>query len=294
MKEHSTRILYYHVIANQKPDIYPLGISVSSFFRQLSWLKTRGWKFVSLSEALQTNRPKQVCITLDDGLAVNYPVLLQMNELYGIKPTLFLIGKCIDNKALAWNHKLILLRKYVPATKLNQHINNAISGANLSNLFSVISMRDKDLIMDRLWSELLAWTEHEYLARNKPFYTQEQLTTLAAKGIELALHSHTHPDFSRLDKDEAKAEIDLNIQAMENLNLPWHKHFAYPYGRTGSNPHALLPSLNLQASFGTFYKAGDNLPAQKHWQRQCMERNLWQNLKEYYFMPEMRKWKRGL
>lgn len=289
MKQYSTRVLYYHVIADQLPDLYPQGIGIRRFLYQLSVFKALGWRFASLSEALVSNHPKQLCITLDDGLAANYPILMQLNEMYGVKPTLFLIGRCVDNRALAWNHKLILLRRYVPRDLLNHQINLLIPGADHITLFSRVNMQDKDLIVDRLWSKLIPWSEHEYLEKNKPFFSVEQLKSLANKGIRLALHSHSHPDFSRLSKAETKAEIEQNIETLTSYKLPWENHFAYPYGRVGSNPESLAQEMKIDASFGTYYKAGNNLAGQAHWQRQCMELSARQNFREFVMMPGLRK-----
>ncbi len=289
-----TRIFYYHVIADSQPDIYPNGISPARFVNQITWLKRLGWQFISLSRALNSangDSVKRICITLDDGFAINYPILMQLMQKHGIQPTLFLIGKCLDNKALAWNHKLILLRRYVNPQKLDQQIGKMLPGADQSKLFAKITMQEKDQLTDRLWLELLPWTQAEYLARNKPFLSTEQLQNLLESGAELALHSQTHPDFSRLDHQTAYSEIQANLQAMENLKLPFQRILAYPYGRCADKAveSFLHKELQIAKFLGTRYVLGDNSATVTRWQRQNLEQAAGHNLTEFFAKPQLRK-----
>jgi len=294
MQADETRVLYYHVIADRFPDIYPQGISVRSFFRQLSLLRGLGWRLVKLSDAVAGQETgKTLSITLDDGLACNFPVLLQMMKSFDLKPTLFLIGKCIDNRDLAWNQKLILLRRYVPSARLDAQIAGIVKNVDQTTLFSRLGMAEKDEILDWLWNRLLPWTRQEYLARNHPFFSLEQLQTLVAKGAELALHSHSHPDFSRLDLDAATAEIDGNLNAIQGLKLPCQRILAYPYG-LAAKPDIepiLKAELKLDALLGTRYSKGDNQKSQNRWQRQNLERSALSNTVEFFLKPQLRNWK---
>ncbi|MDD3869428.1 MAG: hypothetical protein PHN58_03160, partial [Candidatus Cloacimonetes bacterium] len=88
----SPKVLYYHIVADSFPEIYPQGISVSSFFTQLRAFQQKGYNFRPLSEVLadpQQFDGKDLVISFDDGFAVNYPVLMYLSKEYKIKPTLF-------------------------------------------------------------------------------------------------------------------------------------------------------------------------------------------------------------
>ena len=294
MQTDETRVLYYHVIADHLPDIYPQGISVHSFFRQFSLLKGLGWRPVKLSDALDgQENGKNLCITLDDGLVCNFPALLQMMKSYALKPTLFLIGKCLDNHDLAWNHKLLLLRRYVPSARLDAQIDGIMKNADQTTLFTQLEMAQKDEVLDWLWDRLLPWTRQEYLTRNHPFFSSEQLKILVNLGAELALHSHSHPDFSRLDKIAVSAEINDNLNALEGLKLPYQRFLALPYGlppKPEIEP-ILKAELKLKALLGTRYSKGDNQKSPFRWQRQNLERSAPLNLVEFFLKPHLRNWK---
>ena len=292
MHLNENRILYYHVIADNLPDIYPQGISLPGFIRQMNWLKRSGWSFTKLSDVVSgaTKSTKNTSITLDDGLACCFPALMHMIKNLNIKPTLFLIGKCLDNRALAWNHKLILLRRYVPMAKLERCIAEVLPRADSQNLFSRVAMAEKDELTDQLWKALMPFSQKDYLMRNKPFLSKEQMRELVSKGAELALHSFSHPDFSRVNYEEAKMELVSNCQALEELDLQYFKLFAYPYGLAGdeSREIKLNQDLGISAFFGVRYSVGYNQPGKLKWQRQNMEQNQLKNTLEFICKPQLR------
>lgn len=89
-KRNAIRILMYHRV-NPSSDLADSHISVTpeSFYLQMKWLKVKGWRVISMDEAvMQINsglvpEKQQVVITFDDGFRDNfehaYPVLNQFN-----------------------------------------------------------------------------------------------------------------------------------------------------------------------------------------------------------------------
>jgi len=283
----SPRVLYYHVIARQLPLVYSRGITPQHLEAQIAWLKRLGYHFVPLSQAITNPQPKSICLTTDDGFACNHADLLPLMRKYKLQPTLFLLGKCIDNLALAWNHKLIALRKSVALPVLNQHLKQLIPGANMDSLFRAIRMSDIEPITDDLWALCMPYNQEEFLQREKPFLSASQLQELVDCGAELALHSYSHPDFTRLSRQEASSELKLNIAALEQLKLPYHRLFAYPYGlcMDQSDEAKLMEDLSLQATFGIRYTSRDNLAPHTRWQRQNMEASPVPNILEFFLKP---------
>ncbi|MEN6445515.1 MAG: polysaccharide deacetylase family protein [Candidatus Cloacimonas sp.] len=289
------KVLYYHIVADSFPEIYPKGITVARFFDQIKKLKEWGYHFRPLSETLnhpQRNRfaRKDIVLTFDDGFAANYPSLMYLLTELKIKPTLFLIGKCIDNRELAWNHKLILIKQYCSTEKINKAIKKYLPNATITTFFSSVTMADKDNITDLLWQEIMPFSEKEFLEKNKPFLSLSQLNSLVNAGIELGIHSWSHPDFGRLTFSEAFTEIDKCYSAMKESGLPCQNYFAYPYGRPASKEMEtkLKENLDLAATFGIRYKLGDNQFSETRWQRIKMDGSKMENTMQFLIAPCLR------
>jgi peptidoglycan/xylan/chitin deacetylase (PgdA/CDA1 family) len=295
----SNRILFWHSITDTPEAIYKKGITAKQFQHQLRLLASIGFRFVKLSEVIRAkqNYPsKSVSITTDDGFASTFAVLKQTMFTYGFKPTLFLIGKCIDNRALAWNHKLILLKSKVHADKLNRIIDDFVPGASSTNIFASMPMQRKEEITDALWMQTMPFSQEEYLQQHKPFLAMDQMHELYEMGAEFAIHSYSHPDFSRLELSEAIDEIQKTMDIFDSLGINYQRLFAYPYGRT-CNPDVegvIMHKLNLDACFGVRYTYGDNEAGKSCWQRQGMESTLINNLSELCLIPMLRVCERYL
>lgn len=287
------RILYYHVVSKPFPEIYPLGISLKRFNKQLSLLKRLGYTFVPLSQVTDNAahiKGKTVSITLDDGFACNFSSLKLLCNKFGLKPTLFLIGKCMDNNALAWNHQFLLIKNRIPKQKLDGLIADIIPGASTETLFSRIKMHRKDELMDKLWSAVMPFSQAEYLAREKPFLTTAQLLELVDCGIEISSHSYSHPDFSRLSPEQAIEELTASFAEFDSRNLPYLRTLSYPYGIpcSASTEAKLVKQMNLSATFAARYTLGDNTGSQIRYKRQLMEASPMDNLLEFGLKPSLR------
>ncbi|HPH93764.1 MAG TPA: polysaccharide deacetylase family protein [Candidatus Cloacimonas sp.] len=297
MKLNTTpRVLYYHIVADKFPEIYPYGISVSNFFKQLGRLKRRGYKFRSLSEILANPKrfnDKDLALSFDDGFSANYPVLIYLCKEYNIKPTVFLIGKCVDNKEMAWNHKLLLMKRYCSPGKLSAEINKYVPGATISTLFSRIEMSEKDEITDAIWNEVMPFSQSNYLQKHKPFLSLTRIQSLQKAGVDFGIHSWSHPDFGRLNYSEAYTELDLCFKQNEELSLSFKRYFAYPYGRPAQKDieTKLIKNFQLLATFGISYGLGDNRLPYTRWQRIKMDSSKLVNREQFLVMPWLRSFK---
>lgn len=88
------RVLMYHMISHQKPKAKynKLRVDPSEFERQLSWLKSNGWKFVFVSELADELSGKNVAITFDDGYRDNFLVADPILKKFDAKATLYLVA----------------------------------------------------------------------------------------------------------------------------------------------------------------------------------------------------------
>jgi peptidoglycan/xylan/chitin deacetylase (PgdA/CDA1 family) len=297
----SHRVLYWHNVYTIEPGLYKDGVTALEFETQIIALKKAGFRFISLAEALNRARSKAkaeqtVSITTDDGFACNHNTILPILKRHGLPISIFLIGKCLDNRALAWNHKLLIVRARADAASLDKAINSLASQYQLSlskntaaSLFSV-PMRLKDAFADKLWELFCEESQAEYLAKHKPFLSSEQLTELIEYGAEIGTHSHSHPDFERLTYPEMLKEIERSCSALQEHTGSPIPYFAYPYGRYNSAAISskLCRDTSLDLCLGGRYSLKDNRGDSRLWQRQKMEQDISKVNQEILLKPYLR------
>ena len=333
--EPSHRIFYYHDFSSASdregpwaqdsgqraqspepgtPSFYPIAVSIRQLDRQLRALKTLGYRFITLSEAWdlrasltvrhKANNPPSRTITLstDDGFVSNYSLLFPLLKHHRIPCTLFLIGKCIDNKALAWNHKWLIISRFADPSNLRRHLQKQIEAftlkpdKRLSVTFNSVRNKDKDILADLLWDLTMPLSQNEFLVRYKPFLTIDQIRKMVSAGMELGSHSNSHLFCHRCSYEELRADFSTSFDAIEALSRPRYRFLAYPYGHR-PNPeteHRLKQDLNIKNLLGIGYATSDNRSNSVNWNRQPMEYSPLSNLKEFTLVPMLRSIKRAV
>lgn len=61
--------------------------------------------------------------------------------------------------------------------------------------------------------------------------TFEEIRSLNRNFIEIALHSHSHRNYSQITLQEASDDLQKNISTLEEKKIPFTKVLAYPYGQ---------------------------------------------------------------
>lgn len=279
----SHRIIYLHNLSGSDGSLYPNCISAERLEEILTLYLKRGYRFIRISEAIQRrmagkSTDSTISISTDDGFAYNHSALLWILKRLSIPLTLFMIGKCLDNRALAWNHKLLIIRRSVSDVRINAYLNASkdvpeTRGESVSTRLFSVSNAEKDTLTDALWEMFMPDSQDDYLNANRVFLSREQMMELSECGAEFGLHSHTHADFSRLSAAEIDRELRNNRNAMEDMGLPVQGIFAFPYGRTSPNDdiERLCRKHNLLLTLGIRYSSRDNIRLNHLWQRQSLE-----------------------
>lgn len=65
----------------------------------------------------------------------------------------------------------------------------------------------------------------------KLYMNFEEIQSLNSNLVEIALHSHSHQNFSQLSVEEAERDLLKNMQILRENNIDFTKVLAYPYGR---------------------------------------------------------------
>ena len=73
----------------------------------------------------------------------------------------------------------------------------------------------------------------------------EKVLEIYNNGFEIGLHSNTHPDMTKLTKSQMQAELDANIQTIQNITGVKPKIFRPPYGYYNNELLSVCDSLGL-------------------------------------------------
>jgi len=293
-------VFYFHRVGQDQEELYPEGLSADLFARSLQHLLDKGFVFTSLTNAQAgAGGNRRAVLSADDGFSCLYHDVLPIIRELGIPLTVFVIGKCIDNRALAWNHKLIQIRHHASDAELATALNELQASYSLSprgsighRLFSVPDAI-KDDLCDELWQRFCPISQEDFLARKQPFLSLAQMCKLQQCGVEFALHSHSHADFGRLSFPRMREELSQNREALSEAGFDPAPFFAFPYGRECSSDllPALCRDLELEACLGFRYRSMDNHPQSLLWQRISLEHSPLPAFKELMLRPALRRLK---
>ncbi|MCD0456695.1 polysaccharide deacetylase family protein [Chryseobacterium sp. LC2016-27] len=73
--------------------------------------------------------------------------------------------------------------------------------------------------------------QNDLNAEEKVYMNFDEMRFLPPNLVEIALHSHTHKNFSQLTLSEAEADLLKNIETLEQNQISFTKVLAYPYGK---------------------------------------------------------------
>lgn len=219
-------------------------------------------------------KPGRFLLTFDDGLREVYDVVAPILKRKGIRAMIFVNLSFVGNSDLMFRYKasfLIdkLLKKQISPAESEQ-LNHIFEMNNLSVVDIKKSILEIDYSHRKIIEDILLIFDIdilEYLQKQKPYMSLEQIKQLESDGFWIGMHSATHPDFKQLAVDEQYSDIRSGVQ--------WHKthfpdqpsYFAFPFTDDGLllKSIKLLNSLGVTKSFGT---AGIKLDVcRNHFQR---------------------------
>jgi peptidoglycan/xylan/chitin deacetylase (PgdA/CDA1 family) len=73
--------------------------------------------------------------------------------------------------------------------------------------------------------------QNDLNAEEKVYMNFDEIRSLPPNLVEIALHSHSHKNFSQLTLSEAEADLLKNIETLEQNQISFTKVLAYPYGK---------------------------------------------------------------
>lgn len=300
----SLRIVYYHLISEQKHDYYfHHSITPQTFRKQIKFLKTK-FEIISLYEAMERIRlgeslSKNLCITFDDGFSECYSIIAPILVEEKVTATFFLIENTIENKNLMWRNKLLYIENKLSNNQKLRLINQFVdeiridspgNQVNLVKMSDSWEMSNKDHFADILWR--LAGLEplDVWLKQQKPYMTIKQIKELIDNGFQIGAHTKTHPKCNELTYPELEVEITGSIDGIcrkigVDIDL-----FAYPFGKRAKPEYEakLVKNTNLKCMLGVMDNLSNfNNPLE--WERCFFETYFSRSMIQLLLIPIKRK-----
>ncbi|AHK78200.1 polysaccharide deacetylase [Ectothiorhodospira haloalkaliphila] len=237
-------ILIYHRVLPE-PDPLLTGDPDAATFRWQMQLVARLFNVLPLSDAVRrlqdgTLPSRAACITFDDGYADNHEVALPILREQGLPATFFVATGFLDG-GMMFNDRVLESIRRMPSGELDlEHIGLGMRSIDgLDERKALI----KEVIQSVKYLERGEREEKvEQLTAQCPqalpddlMMTTAQLKGLAAAGMEIGGHTHSHPILARLTDDQARAEIHQGKEALESILGQPVMMFAYPNGKPGSD-----------------------------------------------------------
>jgi peptidoglycan/xylan/chitin deacetylase (PgdA/CDA1 family) len=210
-------------------------------------------------EKKQPKKPSFL-LSFDDGLSGFYhheaPLLLEK----GIPAVIFLNTDFIDNKNLFYRYKASLLIRHLKenpeSTKLIT-IFFADHGIVKNNVFdAILSVKYKNReLLDKV-AKICYYSFDEFLEKEKPYLTTDQIIELSKKGFLFGAHSIDHPRYSEISLDEQIQQTKLSVEKVKNLFHQPLSLFAFPFTDDGVSSSLFEHFFNhenplLDYSFGS-------------------------------------------
>lgn len=254
---------FYHVVSNEPlPHIRHLyrGKSAAEFERDLDVLLTH-YRPISVEDLpIHSQKENRFLLSFDDGLRQFYEIAAPILWRKGVPCICFLNSAFIDNQALFYRFKQSLLID-------SQH---RISKKRLPLPEKILQTGYKDQALLDEWAQEAGIDFEDFLQKERPYMTTEEIRSLAQKGFHFGGHSIDHPLYSEITPEEQIRQTLVSSAQAAKLGGEGTQYFSFPFTDYGV-PARFFSALQAKVAY-TFGTAGlkkDAVP--NHLQRIPME-----------------------
>lgn len=234
-------ILIFHRVLPQPDPMQPGELDADGFDRLCGWVR-RWFNVLPLETAVrlcgQGGLPaRALCITFDDGYADNHAVAMPILLRHGLNATFF-VSTAFLGRGIMWNDRVIEALRGSPLQafdgrefglpgllSLGRWPERAAAAQALLKGIKHLPAPDREAAVARV----------ERSAGARPatglMMTADEVRALAAAGMHIGAHTHTHPILATLDAPAAEQEIRLGKDRLEQLLDRPVTLFAYPNGK---------------------------------------------------------------
>jgi peptidoglycan/xylan/chitin deacetylase (PgdA/CDA1 family) len=237
-------IPFYHTVSDNNPAhvkyLYPV-INVKQFEADID-LVARNFVPVDLNQLIEIVKTKKkiskpvIHFTFDDGFSEFYDIAAPILLKKGIQATCFLNSGFIDNKDLFFRCKASLLIDLLHNEKTGSPVwksyHDFISVNKIPHQYYqdfLLSIGyDKRETLDKLAHEV-GIDFNQFLQRQKPYLSTDQIKQLIKKGFTFGAHSIDHPNYRFLSEEERLRQTKESMETIcSTFNLNY-KAFSFPF-----------------------------------------------------------------
>ncbi len=235
-------ILVYHGVVEQPNHGVALGpISVRQLNEHFAYFK-KHFDVVSQAEMFEMYRSnyepkrKTIALTFDDGYENNYTHAYALLKKYSFPATMYIITSCIQNESMiTWYDFIDFIKTGLITEKIDvSHFKRApIRTINELKVFvQTLNITEREILFAEIARQVKA---EDYISRfpkeHWKLMSRQQMVELANSGlVEIAAHSHTHPNLGNIELAFAKDEIVKSKALLEETIQQEVKSIAFPDG----------------------------------------------------------------
>jgi peptidoglycan/xylan/chitin deacetylase (PgdA/CDA1 family) len=277
-------VVNYHRVLRHADPLLESEPDVDTFRWQMRLLK-ECFNVIPLHEAVmavasERIAPRTVCITFDDGYRSVHDLALPVLKEFGLPATVFVTSGYVGENHM-WNDRIIEAVESIPNGELNLEAfglgvyalhnldERKAAVARLTESSKYLPPAARDQLIDRLEKMVGDKLAHGLML------DRQMVVNLAREGVEIGAHTITHPILTSLDDAEARREIVVGKQQLEEMTGKPVRLFAYPNGKVGMDfdeRHArMVKEAGFDAAFttavGSITSAQDKfqLPRSRPW-----------------------------
>lgn len=217
-------------------------------------------------------------LSFDDGLSGFYNHESKILFEKGIPAIVFLNSAFIDNKNLFYRYKASLLIKHLNENpELIKLISvfladNGITGSNVFKSLLFVKYNNRHLL-DKAAS-ICQYSFADFLQKNKPYLTSQQIKELSQKGFIFGAHSIDHPKYSEISFEEQLRQTKVSAEYVKNNFNQSLSLFAFPFTDDGVSAKTLKTISDREKHIVDFSFGGAGIKNElfpRHIQRIPME-----------------------
>lgn len=234
---------YYHVVSDDCPKhvrhLYECR-DISTFVSDLEFL-LKHYKPLSLDDVKailhngKMKRGNYFHLTFDDGFRECHDIIAPLLKRMGIPATFFVCSGFIDNHKLFYRNKISVL-----CDEFGYSINKS-KQKKLEELFyshgiqyrgfgkTLISVSSEmSYIIDHV-SELFEFDFNDYVVKEKPYLSSQQIKSMIDDGFSIGSHSVDHPQYQNISLEMQINQTKNSLSDLEKKFQIKTKSFSFPY-----------------------------------------------------------------
>ena len=228
---------FYHAVSDDELPhtkyLYPVK-RVKAFINDLEFLlkhyaPINYHDFNELTISNKQPRRPSFLLSFDDGLKEFHDVIAPILLQKGIPAICFLNSNFIDNKDLFYRHKSsLLIDKIIEDPHATEKIQKLFTDSEniIENILS-IKYQNRDML-NKL-ADLMNYNFNDYLLKQSPYLTSNQIKSLIKQGFYFGAHSIDHPEYQYIDQQEQVRQTKESIQKIcTNFSIDY-KIFSFPF-----------------------------------------------------------------